>query len=248
MALPSRRRASQKGKEVSTWKFLLAFAAVLIAVPAAFFLLVGPKAETYAVPGSASAFDPIASLSEINAKAGAGFKLVTLEIASVDADGKLDLTASYEPSPTAKYRFERVEGAVPGPGQVPQGAHSDVKTNVESVTVSVQKPGESHNVTQTTSGSSFGFVSQGMDFSRSKPVLMRPNVPIDMERISLAEMWTLAKKAGAKDDAVAQVKFADGLTEFVIEGTNIQFRWLPDGSFHAPRMTSAEKESLKLDE
>ena len=244
MALPSRRRASQKGKEVSTWKFLLVFVIVLIAVPATFFFLVGPKAETYAVPGSASSFDPIGSLGEINAKAGAGYKLVTLELMSVNAEGKLDLTASYEPKPSAKYRFERVEGAVPPPGQAPQGAHSDVKTYVESVTVSVQKPGESHVVTQTTSGSSFGFVSEGMDFNRSKRVMMRPTVPIDMERISLVQMWRLAKKAGAKDDAVAQVKFAHGLTEFLIEGTNIQFRWLPDGSLQAPLLTPDERKEL----
>jgi hypothetical protein len=205
---------------------------------------VGPKAETYPVPGAMAAFDPVGSLPQISEKVGAGFHLVNLELTSVGSDGKLDLTADYEPKPLARYRFERVESGTEDRKPLPQGASTPTQTLVEAVEVVIGEPGESHLVTQTTSGSSYGFVSEGMDFSRSKPVKMAPTAAIDIHRPSLSKMWELAKVAGAAEHAVAKVKFSKALTEFVIEGTNIQFRWLPDGSFHAPRMTSVEREAL----
>jgi hypothetical protein len=244
MALPSRRGKS-KGKEPNALVFLSIFGAVLIAIPLAFYFLVGPKAETYPVPGPMAAFDPVASLPQIAGKVGAGFQLVGFDLTSVKADGTLDLTANYDPKPTAVYRFERVENGEAQSTPVPQGATASIQTEVEAVTVRIGKPGDSHTVTQTTSGSSYGFVSEGMDFSRSEPVKRAPTAPIDISKPSLAKMWELAKNAGAKPDAVASAKFSNALTEFVIEGTNIQFRWLPDGSFHAPQMTSDERERLE---
>src|ERR1700682_6336282 len=62
-----------------------------------------PLKQTRAITGDARRFTPMAGLVESRAFAGADAKLVSMRAEYVRADGTMDLTATYSPSPQTEY-------------------------------------------------------------------------------------------------------------------------------------------------
>lgn len=184
--------------------------------------------ETQPVPGDASRFDPITALPGVTAFAGAGAQLVALEAWYVRADGTLELTATYSPSPRVTYTFAR---EVPRPADAPPPGVGGANAGpwYETITIEAYQPGQWRTVTRTGGGIStrFQYVNEGMTREVSKPSAAR----VALARApgcALADLWQTALEREAPRDAVAVIKYdVDGYT-FSIDGTSVNLRFGPD--------------------
>lgn len=159
------------------------------------------------VPGDARSFDPIARLPEVAAYAGAGARLVALEVALVRADGTLDLEAPYTPKPTAKYTFARevprpADAAPPGVGGSGTGPWH------ERITIVVSDPGERRRLT-TTNGNAqrtVNYVTKGMQREVEKATASKTAF-IDTVACPPKQLWQAALTKGAPADGVARISY-----------------------------------------
>ena len=106
--------------------------------------------ETRALPGSAKHFDPIAAYDEVQAFAGAGLELESMDVAGARADGVVDLTGPNFPGVT--YAFRRGDGG-------------------RRVEIKAEKPGRLHVTMPSGEGeqSSFDYVTEGLTRTKSGP-------------------------------------------------------------------------------
>ncbi len=181
--------------------------------------------ETRPVPGDVSRFDPVAALSEVAVFAGAEAQLVSMEAWYVRADGTLELTATYSPSPRVAYKFVR---EVPRPADAPPPGVGGANAGpwYETITVEAFQPGQWRTVTRIGGGVSirFQYVNEGMTREVSSPAAAQPALaapPI----CALADLWQAALRRDAPGDAVAIITYdADGY-RFSITGTGVDLRF-----------------------
>ncbi len=177
--------------------------------------------ETAELPGDARAFDPVASLPAVQAYAGTGTRLVSIEVALVRADGTMDLEASYSPKPSVTYTFAR---SVERPADAPPPGAGGANTGdwYEEITIRAYDPGARRQVTTTRGNSrtTFRYTNKGMERNVADPAASTPEF-VDAPACSIAALWDVAIAAGAPGDAVARIDYdADGY-EFGITGVGV---------------------------
>jgi hypothetical protein len=181
----------------------------------------GFKPETFPVPGDSSQFDPFKVVPELRPKIGKDCRVYSIEADFVRSDGTMDLNATYEPGPHAKYKFYRQVDSG-GQKEPPIGAGrrpDDVW--VEKAEVEVYKPGSTRSITRLggRTNSSVHYENLGMDISRNGPYLNRLDKDLGDPRISCADLWKVALTKGAPKDAVATITYNMNGYHFVVEGT-----------------------------
>ncbi len=183
----------------------IAFVAACVLVPRWY---VSTKLRpTLAPPGSATRFDFVAALPEVKAYVGEGAQLLSFDARHVRADGTMDLTAVYRPSPEVDYVFTR---AVPPPDTAPPlGTTQSSSTWQQRVTVKVSRPGQRFFVNSRQGGLtlSYNYVNKGMEKTVHDPALT--NVPDVSGRqiCSLRDLWQQAIQLGVPQDGVATIVY-----------------------------------------
>lgn len=182
--------------------------------------------ETVPVTGDTSNWDPIEGIGQVKKQAGAGAQLVRMTLSSIRSDGTMELTASYTPSPKATYELERRLPKAPnGKTEPPIGAgRTPDSVWVERVNITVSKPDQTRHVKSVGGGVSkeYNYKNEGMEVDRSSQ-LTKPGTEITLKP-SPKEMWSIALKAGAPKNAVAQISYDGTDAKFNINGV-LSLRW-----------------------
>lgn len=162
---------------------------------------------TLSPPGSASQFDLGAALPEVKAYVGEGAQLLSFDARHVRADGTMDLTAEYRPSPEVTYVFTR---AVPPPETAPPlGTTQSSSTWQQRVTVKVSRPGQRFFVNSRQGGLtlSYNYVNKGMEKTVNDPALTNVPEGADRQICSLRDLWQQAIQLGVPQDGVATITY-----------------------------------------
>lgn len=173
--------------------------------------------DTRAVPGSESAFDPIAVFGEIEAYASgenAEALLVSLEARYVRSDGTLDLNASYKPRVTWKFILP-----VPPPADAPPiGAGGAVDARYfQNITVEAYTPGQMRHVETISGGVSTSYTYRHLGLERVEgSVTSRREQTNPAPQCHFSELWEYALTQEVPADAVAIITYDRNGYEFRI--------------------------------
>ncbi len=162
---------------------------------------------TLSPPGSATQFDLVAALPEVEAYVGSGAQLLLFDARHVRADGTMDLTAAYRPSPEVDYVFTR---AVPPPDTAPPlGTTQSSSTWQQRVTVKVSRPGQRFFVNSKQGGLtlSYNYVNKGMEKTVNDPAFTNVPEGTDRQICSLRDLWQQAIQLGVPQDGVATITY-----------------------------------------
>jgi hypothetical protein len=177
--------------------------------------------ESRPVTGDASKFDPLAGLADAQNFAGQDAKLATLTATYVRADGTMDLTATYSPSPRTEYTFLR---EIPRPSDAPPvGVAGSTKGPwYEPISIEAYTPGQTSHVTSYGGGinTEYNYTNQGM----LKEVKDPTTDPFDdivsaPPTCKFVDFWKTAIKQGAPEEAVAIIEYNSDGYSFNISGT-----------------------------
>jgi hypothetical protein len=176
--------------------------------------------ESRPVSGDASRFDPLDSLADAQAFAGEGAQLATISASYVRADGTMDLTATYSPSPYTEYTFLR---EIPRPDDAPPigVAGSTAGQWYEPITIEASRPGQTRRVTTTSGGvsTSFTYVNEGLLKEVDEPTTTPFDDIAPEPTCVFTDLWKTAIREGAPEEAVAIIDYdSEGYT-FNIVGT-----------------------------
>jgi hypothetical protein len=192
-------------------------------------------AHSRPLPGDSARFDPVAAFPAIQAEAGEGARLVRLEATFVRADGTLDLTARYLPSPGVEYRFAR---PVPAPANAPPlgAGRQPGDAWFVPVAVSASRPWQWHSVSRSSGGvrTRYQYVNLGLSL-RERDAESGRLESAPPPACSFAGLWKAARERGAPGDAVATIRYDASGYRFEIRGTAVSLRFgldcrLPDPS------------------
>jgi hypothetical protein len=185
--------------------------------------------QTAEIPGDPKTFDPVTSLLAVEAHAGEGVKLMSIDASYVKSDGTLDLTVTKPYSPEVKYEFyrekkdETKEAPPLGAGGVEGGFW------YENVSIDVYEPGQWRHVISMGGGGSseYSYQNKGMDKDVGSVQYGKP-VSIPEPKCSFKDLWAAAMEKGAPKDAVADIKYDDDYKggaqyAFDISGTDFDY-------------------------
>jgi hypothetical protein len=176
--------------------------------------------ESQAITGDASEFDPLVGLAQAQELAGEDAKLATITATYVRADGTMDLTATYSPTPRTEYTFLR---EIPRPADAPPvGVAGSTKGPwYEPITIEAYQPGQQRRVTSTGGGvsTSFTYVNEGMTKQVEDPTTNPFDEIAPEPTCDFVDLWKAAIREGAPEEAVAIIDYdAEGYS-FNIVGT-----------------------------
>jgi hypothetical protein len=182
-----------------------------------------PLKQTLAISGDPSHFDPYKSLAEAQAFAAKDAQLISITANFVRADGTMDLTATYKPGPSTKYKFVH---QVPPPANAPPvGAGGNASdTWYEPVTITAYRPGQVESITRTSGNSrvSYTFVNNGYSRETDDPISRLSDPILAAPRCDLAQLWKVAIQTyDAPPNAVATIEYTANGYDFSIAGTNV---------------------------
>jgi hypothetical protein len=175
------------------------------------------------VQGDASAFDPIANYDSMQAFAGEGAQLISLDAQFVRSDGTLDLTASYNPSPrvTAEFALE-----VAPPADAPPVGAGGLGTWYRQVTISAYRPGQQGRVTSSGAGGrvTYSYVNEGMTRDIDDPATDEFTF-LPAPTCAFADLWKVALESGAPANAVATIDYDEEGYDFRINDLDIRIEF-----------------------
>lgn len=199
-----------------------------------FFFVIGPTVglfnlfgeDTRTVPGSETAFDPIATYDEIAAYAqgeAESVEFIEMTASYVRRDGTMDLTASYRPRVVWTFVIPapRPENAPPiGAG----GSRDD--RYYQEVDIEAFQPGQMRTVTTTGGGTSSSYTYRHLGLSREvdSPTNRRRDAT-PPPACSFKTLWDAAIRHDAPPEAVAIIIYSRGEYVFNISDTNIRLRF-----------------------
>lgn len=202
------------------------FAILCYFVGIPFFSSGGGMADTRPVPGDAARFDPVTAYSQVAAYAGEGAELMAISAYYVRADGTMELTAAYSPSPRIKYEFVR-ELSEPPPNAPPIGAGgANTDPWYEPVEVELSKPGQWYSM--SSSRGDYSYVNQGMMRDVSSAVNGLPQPAAAAPTCSFADLWQIALTKDAPAEAVAIIEYDAEGYEFSISGLSVNLEFGTD--------------------
>lgn len=181
--------------------------------------------ETYKIAGDVRHFDPYKELPQIRAKVGAGAILKEIDAEYVRSDGTMDLEATYKPPPTVEYTFV-MPLAKPPADAPPVGASRGPDDKwYQEVRVSCGHIGQRYTVRRMSGGSStqFSYTNEGIEIDRHSAT--SGTIPTDLgdPKVSCAQIWDMALKAGAPKDAVAIIRLTSSGYDFgITRSTNLR--------------------------
>jgi hypothetical protein len=182
--------------------------------------------ETRKIASDASNFDPFGAYDEISAFAGQDAQLIEINASYVRADGTMDLTATYSPSPYVDYKFAR---EVERPGDAPPVGVAG-STNgpwYEPITIRAFQPGQRRHTSITKGGvrTSFDWVNEGLVRDVSDPTSSLSPEFIARPQCSPADLWKAALEEDAPRDAVAVIRYDKNGYSFVISGAQVSLQF-----------------------
>ncbi len=176
--------------------------------------------ETKPISGDPTRFDPVGGLKDAQDFAGEGAQLISIVASYVRSDGTMDLNASYKPAPHTEYEFIR---EVPKPADAPPVGAGGTKGGkwYEPVTIDVYEPGQTRHVTSIGGGisSEYNYTNQGMEKDVQSPTTNPSGETISKPTCSFADLWQVAIKEDAPEDAVAIIEYNSDGYVFNIVGT-----------------------------
>lgn len=176
------------------------------------------------IPGKLNAFDPVKSLPEIQDFAGKDSILISISASYVKPDGTMDLKAKYLPQVT--YIFYRPIHEVYKPeSDLPAGIIENkiVTYDAETIIVFIRKPGYSHptvngvETTERDTGMTKHCTKEAKDVYKDRTVKGPP--------LSFKQIWELAIKNDAPQDAVAFITYDISGYKFSILYTPYNFKF-----------------------
>jgi hypothetical protein len=181
--------------------------------------------ESIPVTGDASEFDPFVALADAQEFAGADAKLATITATYVRADGTMDLTATYTPAPRTEYTFLR---EIPRPADAPPVgvAGSTSGQWYEPISIEAYQPGQVRHVTSTGGGisTSYNYTNQGMIKEVEDPTTTPFDDVAPEPTCKFVDLWKIAMKEGAPEEAVAIIEYdSEGYTFNIIGDTYLRF-------------------------
>ncbi|HVO41555.1 MAG TPA: hypothetical protein VMT34_02975 [Aggregatilineales bacterium] len=182
--------------------------------------------QTRALPGSAGAFDPVASFAAVSAFAGSDAQLTSISAANVRSDGTLDLNATYSPAPRVDYEFVH---EVPRPADAPPVGAGGTGTGpwYEPVTIEVYQPGARRHVTRIGGGvsTSFDYVNDGMTRDTDSPTTSLSDPIVVAPKCGFADLWKVALQNDAPKDAVARIDYKAAGYSFSISALKVYLQF-----------------------
>ena len=176
--------------------------------------------ESRPVTGDPAHFDPLAGLVDAQDFAGADAKLATIKATYVRADGTMDLTATYSPSPRTEYTFLR---EVPRPTDAPPlGVGGSSKGPwYEPISIEAYTPGQTSHVTSYGGGinAEYNYTNQGFLKEVVDPTTNPSDDVVPEPTCKFVDMWKIAIKQGAPEEAVAIIEYNSDGYSFSITGT-----------------------------
>lgn len=186
--------------------------------------------QTAELPGDPQAFDPVASLPAVQAHAGAGAELLSLEAHYLKSDGSMDLTVTDPYSPRAEYEFF-IRDDANGKAAPPLGAGGvEGGFYYKNVSVDVYQPGQWRHV--RSMGSEYSYQNKGMD--RDESILRFDNLrPAPLPSCTFGEIWQQAIELGAPSNALADISYSltyqgEPRYEFRISDSDYEFTFDAD--------------------
>ena len=172
------------------------------------------------VQGDPAAFDPIASYGSLQAFAGEGAQLISLDAQFVRSDGTLDLTASYNPSPRVSAEFAL---EVAPPADAPPVGAGGLGTWYRQVSINAYRPGQQGRVTSSGAGGrvTYSYVNEGMTRDIDAPATDTFSF-LPAPTCAFADLWRVALERGAPAEAVATIEYDDEGYEFRIRDLDIR--------------------------
>lgn len=177
---------------------------------------------TRPVPGSASAFDPIASFAEVSKYAGDNVKLKSMTAYYVRSDGTLDLNASYRPY--VDYEFYQALSSPPRDAPPVGAGGSPNQKWYQEIQVKIQQPRTWH---VTSNSSEYDYYDFGMSHDLRTPT-STAQASIPSPTCSFKNLWSTAMQNGAPTDAVAEIEYNENGYEFSINDINIRIKFSTD--------------------
>jgi hypothetical protein len=176
--------------------------------------------ESRPITGDASHFDPMAGLADAQAFAGADAKLATIKATYIRADGTMDLTATYSPAPRTEYTFLR---EIPRPTNAPPvGVAGSTKGPwYEPISIEAYRPGQTSHVSSTGGGinTEYNYTNQGMLKQVDDPTTNPFDDIAPEPKCKFVDLWKIAIKEGAPEEAVAIIEYNTDGYSFNISGT-----------------------------
>jgi hypothetical protein len=177
--------------------------------------------ETYSLDGDVRHFEPFKRLDQIRDKVGPGAVLTKIEAAFVRSDGTMDLEAEYTPAPTVTYTFV-VPMADPPDNAPPVGAGRGPNDKwFKRVRVECGSIGKRQTVSRSNGGSTtkFSFTNEGMTIERKDPESGQIPPAVDAPKLLCSDLWSMAIRKGAPNDAVAMISYDQQGYNFHITGS-----------------------------
>ncbi|MFV9504831.1 MAG: hypothetical protein AB4911_09730 [Oscillochloridaceae bacterium umkhey_bin13] len=175
------------------------------------------------VQGDPANYDPIAAYASLQAFAGEGAQLISLDAQFVRADGTLDLTASYNPAPRVNAEFAL---EVAPPENAPPIGAGGLGTWYRRVSIHAYRPGQQGRVSSTGAGGSvtYTYVNEGMTRDIDDPATGTFTF-LPTPTCAFADLWQVALERGAPANAVASIEYDDEGYDFRIRDVNFRLRF-----------------------
>jgi hypothetical protein len=180
-----------------------------------FFETGGGMADTRAVPGDPTHFDPIANYAVIKAYAGEGALLTEFDAYYVHSDGTLDLTADYYPRVSTSFVIPTTAPADAPP--VGAGGSTTGQWYIP-VDIDIFQPGQWRKV--SSNRVSYTYVNKGMQRDVDDPTSSQQTILAD-PTCSFAGLWEEAIKHDAPESAVAIIGYDESGYHFSISDVSI---------------------------
>lgn len=180
--------------------------------------------HSQAIPGDATRVDPVRVFPQVQAYAGVGARLVSVEARSVHMDGTLNLMETYVPSPSVNYVF--VADAVSDKKSPPPGVLSQENDRTkQKVTIVLSRPGEIRYVTRTSASgrSRYNYVNYGMKREEFGAGTASSLETAGIPTCLFTDLWKVAlqKKTDLSPQTVASITYAANEYHFEIPGTDV---------------------------
>lgn len=175
------------------------------------------------VQGDPANYDPVAAYASMQAFAGEGAQLISLEAQFVRPDGTLDLTASYTPSPRVSAEFAL---EVAPPADAPPIGAGGLGTWYRRVTIQAYRPGQQGRVSSRGAGGNvtYTYVNEGMTRDIDDPATDTFTF-LPAPTCAFADLWQVALERGAPANAVATIEYDDEGYDFRIRDVNVRIQF-----------------------
>lgn len=196
---------------------IIAFVGLLGLAPGLMYYLSAVTHHSKSLTGNPATYSPITYFSEAQELAGEDALLYEMEAKFVKSDGTMDLTASYNPPPSADFTFY-IPADKPKDAP-PTGAGSDKYSR--EVNIMVERAWTTHGVTKSTANTRtrYTYFNFGIAADFDEPNNFRQlEKAVPTPKCDFADLWKAAITEGANPEAVSTIIYNKDGYDFRVFG------------------------------